>query len=226
MVIYKITNKLNGKIYIGQTVRTLEKRWQYHNTQKTNTCFSRAIQKYGKDAFEVKTLTRCKTIEEMNHREEYYIKLFNTLSPNGYNLLKGGNNKMCHEETKKKMSEVHKGQKNHWFGKKHSLETIRKISRSKKGVKTGPPSKETRKKLSEGKKGALNPRFGKPGTALGRHLSTDTKIKLSVINKGKTVSKETRAKISAAFKGKPLSEEHKAKISAAHKARKQVNAQV
>ena len=113
MIVYKITNKITGKSYIGQTVSSLSKRWSDHNSSKKNcTYLKRSIEKYGKNAFQIKILVRCNNIEEMNHREQYYIKLFNTLAPNGYNLESGGNNKRLHEETKLKMrkpkSEEHK----------------------------------------------------------------------------------------------------------------------
>src|SRR5271166_6524834 len=91
MIVYKITNKINGKAYIGQTTQPMELRWLDH-CKKGHALYN-AIKKYGKEAFELRILAKCNTMEEMNHREVYYIKLFNTLAPNGYNLKNGGNNK-------------------------------------------------------------------------------------------------------------------------------------
>ncbi len=86
--IYKVTNKVNGKSYIGQTRNTVEFRWRQHYKAKDNKYFHRAIQKYGKENFEVTTLEKCDT-NKLNEREIYYINKFNTFS-NGYNLTKGG----------------------------------------------------------------------------------------------------------------------------------------
>jgi group I intron endonuclease len=70
-----------------------------------------AIKKYGKENFEIKVLARCDSLEEMNHREAYYIKLFNTLRPNGYNLMSGGGNSKHSEETKRKIAKANIGKK-------------------------------------------------------------------------------------------------------------------
>src|SRR5580704_3159657 len=98
MIVYKITNKINEKSYIGQTIGPIEKRWNSHcsKQKRGHGIFYRAIAKYGKENFEIKILARCNSIQEMNHREVYYIKLFNTLAPNGYNLDTGGKNKKAH----------------------------------------------------------------------------------------------------------------------------------
>lgn len=94
MVIYKITNKINKKIYIGQTVRPLKRRWSEHCKsafkKDGNSTLYRAMNKYGIENFKITIISTCENMEQMNHREKYYIKLFNTLSPNGYNLMSGG----------------------------------------------------------------------------------------------------------------------------------------
>lgn len=123
MVIYMITNKLNGKRYVGQTTGSLNLRWKSHckNSKSKHGIFHLAVHKYGKENFEIKVLAKCNSIEEMNHREVYYIRLLNTLAPNGYNLDSGGKNKTLHQITRNKISESHKGkmkgQNNHNFGK-------------------------------------------------------------------------------------------------------------
>lgn len=124
--IYKITNKENGKIYIGQTIRTLEKRWQFHTLSKGCKALHAAIQKYGKDSFEIKPIVHCNSYAELNAREIMCIKLFNSLAPNGYNLKEGGKSGSPNEEVRKKMSEAR-------TGKKLSVETCRKMSMSRTG---------------------------------------------------------------------------------------------
>lgn len=105
--IYKYTNKVNGKVYIGQTSRTLEARAQAYGH---NYCecrrFYNAIQKYGWDAFVPEVIEVVQTIEEANEREAYYIAAFNSTDVQcGYNLLPGGANRLMSEETKRIISQ-------------------------------------------------------------------------------------------------------------------------
>ena len=76
MIIYKYTNKLNGKIYIGQTVRTLEERLKEH-IRKNKTIIDKALNKYGVDNFEIEILHKCNDVNELNEKEIYYINLYN-----------------------------------------------------------------------------------------------------------------------------------------------------
>lgn len=112
-IIYKLTCKINGKPYIGQTKFTLEKRFGKHITDafgKGNRQYAihAALRKYGPENFVPTIIARCDTLEEANHREKYYIKIFKTLAPNGYNLKPGGNNSSPSKETLKRMSEATK----------------------------------------------------------------------------------------------------------------------
>jgi group I intron endonuclease len=134
VIVYKVTNKLNGKCYIGQTIRTLSARWASH-CKKNNECvaISRAIQKYGKESFCIDTIAEYKTMEDLNNAEEYYIDWYNSLSPNGYNLHTGGLNHIMSEESKKKLSDSLKGKQTWWLGKPHSKETKKKMSESRIG---------------------------------------------------------------------------------------------
>lgn len=87
-IIYKITNKVNGKSYIGQTRYTIEFRWKQHQHKKDNTYFHNAIHKYGIENFSIEVLEEC-NIEDLNSREIYYIAKYDTFN-NGYNLTIGG----------------------------------------------------------------------------------------------------------------------------------------
>lgn len=86
--IYKITNKVNGKSYIGQTRYTVEFRWRQHQHKKDNVYFHNAIKKYGASNFTIETLEEC-DIEQLNSREIFYIAKYDTFN-NGYNLTIGG----------------------------------------------------------------------------------------------------------------------------------------
>ena len=90
--IYKITNKLNGKSYIGQTMQLVVKRWRAHISRKSTSAIHAAIKAYGKENFSFEVIEIAPTIEELNMLEQKYIKEFNTMSPNGYNLDMGGRN--------------------------------------------------------------------------------------------------------------------------------------
>lgn len=110
MIIYKIQNKINGKIYIGQTVGTLEHRMSQHKANgKKISVIGNAIHKYGWDNFDVEVIDEAETIEELNRKEIYWIGYYKSLSPNGYNLELGGRNALHEEETRKKISEANKG---------------------------------------------------------------------------------------------------------------------
>lgn len=103
MYIYRITNKLNGKSYIGQTRKTVEERFNQHIRDAANGhgfYIQNAIRKYGPENFSVETLATAENIDELNRLEEYYIRKFNTVEL-GYNLSYGGySNTMDCKKTK------------------------------------------------------------------------------------------------------------------------------
>lgn len=93
MLIYKATNIVNNKSYIGLTTRTLQERKLEHlrHIKTENTYFHRAINKYGKDNFLWEVIDdTSSSIKELKEKESYYIHHFNTLAPNGYNITTGG----------------------------------------------------------------------------------------------------------------------------------------
>ena len=105
--IYLITNKINGKQYVGQTIREdIYIRWKQHkNNTYCNMPISKAYNKYGINNFKFQIICICFD-EDCNKFEKEYIKKFNTISPNGYNLREGGDNSRHHPETIKKLSEI------------------------------------------------------------------------------------------------------------------------
>ena len=113
MSVYKITNNINGKAYVGQTINSLQERFRVHcATYSEGKCPAlwSAIQLYGKDNFNIELLWSkhgC-TKEELDEKEIELITFHDTLSPNGYNLMEGGHGSRHHEESRRKISEAKK----------------------------------------------------------------------------------------------------------------------
>lgn len=155
MIIYKATNKKNGKSYIGQTIKTLKERMYDHkyDAKYRDFTFYQAIRKYGWKNFEWSVLEEVSSIEELNKQEGYWIGYYDTYC-NGYNSTLGGEyNPMHNEENRKKVSEglkrYYQREGSHWVGGHHTEETKRKMSESALGRKR---SKEARKKQSKSRK--------------------------------------------------------------------------
>jgi len=113
MVVYRITNLLNSKTYVGQTFRNPQKRFSEHLKSSGNGVHHplyHSIKKYGKENFSFEIIEKCSSIDEMNKKEEFYIDLFQSMDPNkGYNLRHGGFNKSFSESSKRKISVAHLG---------------------------------------------------------------------------------------------------------------------
>lgn len=103
--IYIHINKINGKVYIGQTRKEPEKRWHKDGSgYKTQTFFWNAIQKYGWDNFSHSILEETHSQEEANQREIYWISYFNSNNSSfGYNQTAGGRGSELSEEAKQKI---------------------------------------------------------------------------------------------------------------------------
>jgi group I intron endonuclease len=93
MIIYKVTNLLNGKVYIGQTKRSLESRWAQHQhavKSKYGFCkLQKAINEIGADNFSIEQIDSAATKEEANEKEVFWIKFYNA-TIDGYNTSPGG----------------------------------------------------------------------------------------------------------------------------------------
>lgn len=94
MMIYKIVNSVNDKVYVGQTIRTLESRLRRHFDDATKhphtlNKFHRAINKYGKDKFRIELIDEASTQKELNQKEKFWIRKCNSID-NGYNTAEGG----------------------------------------------------------------------------------------------------------------------------------------
>lgn len=134
MLIYKITNNINNKVYIGQTTNSLNERIrEYRNEYKYNPNsrpIIRAMNKYGFNNFNFEIIDKTDSKLELDELERKYIKEYNSLiTQNGYNVELGGSGKGKHsKETRRKISEAQIGKLNHMFGKTGKLnKTSKKI---------------------------------------------------------------------------------------------------
>lgn len=199
-IIYRHTNKINGKSYIGQTTLKTDRRWRNNGTGYRNSVkFWNAIQKYGWDNFEHIIIDQIYNQELADIEEKLQIINFNSVK-NGYNIKDGGIHGKPSEETKKKMSESHKRktkEEHPMYGKRHTKESKNKMSETNKGKHY---SHTTEFKL-------------------GFKQTEETKNKISKANKGKVISEDQRKKISEANKdnknalGRKLTEKQKENMS-------------
>lgn len=130
MIIYKIENKINGHIYIGQTKQTLNARISSHlcTPLTSGMVVGKAFKKYGIESFLISIIDYAETKEVLNEKEKYWIKHYSCRGPNGYNLTDGGDGmENPSEETRKKLSAASKGRPSGMKGKHHSAETIQKM---------------------------------------------------------------------------------------------------
>lgn len=182
-IIYTVENKINGKIYVGQTVRNFNERYGGDVEKNThNKHLKRSIKIHGIENFAIdKCICECDTRESLNEAEKFYIDFFDSANPeHGYNMTLGGEGVIANEETKQKISKALKGRQ---F------------------------SEETRKKMSEAHKGEKNSMYGKnPEDYMTKEAIKIKRKKISELLKEKPLSEEHKRKISEAKKGKHRSE--------------------
>lgn len=110
MIIYKITNRVSGKIYIGQTNRDINQRLKEHTFPSSGCKAIRdAIIKYGVENFTIEEVAKASSQDQLNILEKVHIETLETLAPKGYNLKDGGNSQYFAPETLKKMRQAKLG---------------------------------------------------------------------------------------------------------------------
>ncbi len=163
-IVYVLENKLNGKVYIGQTVN-LKERMRSHS--RAESPIGRAIRKYGFTNFVV-CLNEVPE-EMMDGLEKNLIRLYGSLVPCGYNLTDGGQaSRHHHALTKEKLRRLNPG-------RTFSPETRKKMSQSAKAKP--PASMVTRQRIADANR-------GKPGTMAGKHHTAESKRKMSEARSG------------------------------------------
>lgn len=204
--IYLVTCELTGKWYFGQTIKSIQSRFNEHfrSAQRgSDHKFHRAIRKYGEENFlveEVLTVsapTKEKLKAKLDFLEKHFIQKFDTRR-NGYNSTDGGESKLGYvtsEETKRKIRFAQLGERGNRFGKKHSSEVIEKLRKMNLGERNPmfgrKLSEETRRKMSEShrisaqlespeqRKKRGDAMRGKPGINRGKKFSQEVRLKMS-----------------------------------------------
>jgi group I intron endonuclease len=179
--IYKITNTINNKVYIGQTTRTLKERIKGHHCKARNekiqtknlAPFHRAIRKYGLEKFKIEAICSCFDLDELNSRETFFI-LENRSNQKefGYNCNTGGNNYASNEETKQKIGNSLKGKPS-----------------KRKGIPSGMKGKTYEEIMGEeaAKNFIENNKCGEKNPNYGKHWSDEWKAEQSKMKTGNQV---------------------------------------
>ncbi len=199
-IVYVVVNTLNNKCYVGMTCQSLDKRWYDHCNAARNGSsyyFHRALRKYGFEVWERHVWLRCDSHKVANINETQTIVEFESHKPKkGYNRTMGGDGCSATEETRRKISEAHKG-------KVHSTEARAKMSATHKAkAELGLCILQR----SDVRAKTLAARVGIPHTE-------ETRAKMSLTHQGKEISDEARQNMSEAHKGVPLSKEHRQALS-------------
>ena len=183
-VIYKVTNLLNGKVYVGQTIRSLNTRIKCHKESKH--ALGAAFRKYGMENFRISVIDNAEDRQSLNEKEIFWIKFFKCFSKAGYNLTSGGD-----------------------APAEYAPETCAKISASKLGKKRTP---EERARMSVAALNR-SPEAKANVAASKKNISNETRAKQSVSHTGKKQSTETVAKRIAANTGRKRTPEFCARHS-------------
>ena len=183
MLIYRVTNTVNGKVYIGKWSHpTVDHRWRLHKSAAKSGSpyyFHRAIRKYGPDIFKVEVIDRAMTAEELSEKEKFYIASYQSNSPEkGYNMTLGGegHNGYVPSEAWKKWKSGHS--KRFWADPEYRA----KQTKSHKDWWTPKRREDNAIRLQLRRASGHDPRKGTgkgPGTGV-KH-SVETRVKLSLL---------------------------------------------
>ena len=199
MVIYKITNLVNGKIYVGKKINDAA---DYYGSGRL---IVRALRKYGKEKFKKEILQQCLEIDELNSCETFWIKKLDCVHPKGYNIGKGGeggdtftnhpNKETIRQHKKdagKKMWATNLDHRQHMSEVRKALWLDKKYREDMKIARTGRKfTSATKQKISAAHTGKQKSEIHK------KHLSDAWQKR-----KKKPVTKETLEKMSKSLKGK------------------------
>jgi len=212
--VYIIRNIINGKYYAGESLNLYD-RISHHKIQK-NQVIHKAIKKYGIDNFEIyiEYLPDFKK-EDLLLLEEQLIVKFNSMVPNGYNVISKGASRKEYRHSKEAKEKIRQSR----LGKKLSETSKEKLSKFRKGRPGTPLSEEHKEKLrasTSGRKYTRTPEQieNMRRISTGKKHSEETKLKMSLSRTGKKHpprSEECLKKLSIAAKGRIPTEETRMK---------------
>jgi len=199
--IYKITNKINGKMYIGQTRNSISTRFSEHRSQalrgSKNSILYNAIRKYGIDNFEITLLEDHIELESLDEREIYYISEYKSNDGHtGYNLTSGGGNGfVMSEEVCRKASE-------RMLGYKPSQESIDKMKETKRKYPYIPTDeyREKQRILSTGRKHSKETIEKRVSKMLGQKRTAEQRLRMRNAALGNKHTEEQKQKLSSSLK--------------------------
>lgn len=173
-VVYKITNLINNKCYIGKDSKGIDCRYKSHirllkRNKHSNTHLQKSWNKYGEENWKYTILENSSSVDVLNEMETYFIKEFcSNYADSGYNKTTGGEENIFSEESRRKISQ---NNSRYWKNKKFTQEHREKLSNSKKGSIAWNKGKQLsdshKKHLSENHadfSGKNHPFFGKHHT--------------------------------------------------------------
>ena len=175
--VYLITNRINGKRYVGITCRGYQERFKEHIHEAINgstTILHNAIRKYGIDNFDLMLLENNIPDEDIGYKEQDYIQLYNTFysSGIGYNMTEGGGGMSGYRHTEASKHQIGNSLKGHKFPESRNV----KIQQAMTGREYKPEWREALSQSRLGRfKGSENPFYGK-------HHSDETKQRVSQAN--------------------------------------------
>lgn len=203
MVVYKTTNTINGKFYVGQDSKNNP------SYLGSGVLLKKAIEKHGRENFVKEILEVCNTKEQLNEREIFWIEETKAREV-GYNLAEGGHGGSTYtEETRRRISAQFKG-------RIVSPETVQKRKETKQKVLEVDPNaykhtEESKLKIGEKNKGRVPSEYNKLMSSIKNSRENNP-------NYGKSIPWSEERKQAA--RGKPLSEEQRIKISESNRGKK------
>lgn len=207
--IYKITNIKNNKCYIGETIQDIKKRWRGHLSaiKRDGGCkaLKLAITKYGLENFNFEVIIICFDDDRLIY-EKQYIKKYNSLVPNGYNILEGGQEGVLgfkhSEETKRLISEKSKENSNRSEIKELSRQRMIELN---KRINSGEIVKKSEKWYKALEEGRIGNRGGKSTDETKKKISEGLK-RFFESNDGSSINKDKHRQIMTKVRGRKISQ--------------------
>ena len=157
MIVYLVRNRINGKMYVGQSIKdTPDDRWYRHRLESSRGSryyLHRSLRKHGEAAFDISTIQHCDSPEELNEAEVFWIEKLGTFV-DGYNMTKGADGGEPNKDVRKRISKAVRGENHPFWNKCLPEETRQKmrLSRPKGSTQHGGVTKHseaTKQRIAE-----------------------------------------------------------------------------